>query len=427
VEEKIVIVGGGLAAARVVRAYRAAGGEGELTMVSADRRLPYNRPPLSKGFLRGELDEASVFVEPDDAYRELGVDVRLGAAVTSADTDARRVRVADGSELPYDALVLASGSLPRPLGLPGEELEGVHAYRTLDDAAAVRTAAATARRALIVGAGFIGMETAASLRRLGLEVTLIEPGERLFGALGNPTVSSALEQLYRSRGIELVLGDVVEAFHGTGGRLTGATTREGRSLAADIAIVGVGVQPSTAYLEGTGIELERGSVVVNERFESNVPGVYAVGDLASFFDPITGRRRLIQHWTNASYQGERLGRALAGEEAPYDQVAYFFTEVFGTKLGLLGDPGAHDRQITSGTLGGPLVGFYLTGDRLVAALISGQTPELQAELTELLRRGARLRDAAAANDPVPSLAAAFERGPEQRSERRHAIGLSTAS
>lgn len=389
--DRIVIVGGGLAAARVVRAYREAGGEAELTMLSADTRLPYNRPPLSKGFLRGELEADSVFVEPESAYVELGVDVRLGMAVTRVDTQAKQVTVPDGRKISYDRLVLASGSLPRQLGVSGEDLRGVHTYRTLDDAEAVRDGAGSSDRALVVGAGFIGMETAASLCRRGLEVTLIEPGDILFAALQNPAVSDELERLYRERGITVMLGDSITEFHGSGGRLASAKTREGLTIVADLAIVGVGVQPATAYLNGTGVERDRGSVVVDEHFRSSDPSVYAVGDLARFYDPLTGHRRLIQHWTNASHQGERLGRTLAGEDAPFDQVAYFFTEVFGVKLGLLGDlDGGHDRTVTHGSLADGLVSYYLKDDHLVAALISGQTSETQEEITTLLRNHAHV-------------------------------------
>ena len=214
--DRIVIVGGGVAAARVSRSYREAGGDGRVTMLSAEASLPYNRPPLSKGLLRGTIEPDAVLVDPAAAYAELEIDIRLEAPVVAVDPSAGKVVLADGEELGYDRLVLATGSTPRRLGIPGEDLEGVFSYRTLDDALGVRAAAGAAGRVLIVGAGFIGMETAASLRSLGLEVTVIEPGERLFAALGHPGLSTSLEQLYRDRGVELVLGDVVTELHGDG-------------------------------------------------------------------------------------------------------------------------------------------------------------------------------------------------------------------
>jgi NTE family protein len=409
---RIVIVGGGLAAARTARSYRDAGGDAPVTLLSADTALPYNRPPLSKGFLRGELEADAVFVQPEAAYADLDIDVQLRTTVTGVDTLRRRVTVAGGAETEYGRLVLATGAAPRPLGVAGEELHGVHTYRTLDDASTVRAAAESATSAIVVGAGFIGMETAASLRRRGLEVTLVEPAEGLFPALQAPPVSRSLAALYRDRGVEVLLGDSIEEFRGTGGRLEGAVTRGGRELQAELAIVGVGVRPATDYLEGSGVAVDRGVVLVNERFETNVTDVYAAGDVVSFHDPVFGHRRLIQHWTNANHHGERLGRVLAGEDAPYDLVAYFFSEVFGTKLGLLGDlDGGHDELIVRGSLEeGSLAAFYLRENRLVAVLVSGPPAAAQEELNGLLRAGAVLRDRAALEDPDGSLEAAFGTG-----------------
>ena len=406
----IVIVGGGLAAARVAKAFRGAGGTGSVTMLSDDVNLPYNRPPLSKGFLRGEMEADGVFVEPEAAYAELDVDVRLGSEVTGVDVAARTVTLAGGEQVPYDRLVLASGSRPRALGTPGEELDGVHHYRTLADAQAVRAAAGSATGALVIGGGFIGMESTASLRRRGLAVTQIDMADALYASLQNPPLSASLERLYREHGVEVILGDKVAEFRGRDGRLTGAVTDGGREIEAELAIVGVGVQPSTAYLEGSGVDLERGTVLVDERFASNVPGIWAVGDIANFHDPVFGHRRLIQHWTNANHQGERLGRLLAGDDAPYDQVAFFFSEVFGTKIGLLGDlDGGHDALVTRGSLeDGAMIGWYLRDDRLVAALIVGQTPEAQAEINDLLRGRAHVSDRAALADPGAAVGAGFD-------------------
>lgn len=406
--DRIVIVGGGVAAARVSRSYREAGGDGRVTMLSAEASLPYNRPPLSKGLLRGTIEPEAVLVDPATAYAELEIDIRLEAPVAAVDQSAATVVLDDGEELGYDRLVLATGSTPRRLGVPGEALEGVFSYRTLDDALGVREAARTAGRVLVVGAGFIGMETAASLRSNGLDVTVIEPGQRLFAALGHPELSTSLEQLYRDRGVELVLGDVVTELHGDGS-LSHATTREGRRIEAGLAIVGIGVNPATQYLARAGIALDHGAVVVDEHLRTDDPAVFAVGDIASFHDPVAGRRRLIQHWTNAHYQGDCAGRTLAGVVAPFDQVAYFFTEVFGVKLGLLGDIGAgHDRIVTHGNLEEGLIAYYLADDRLVATLISGQTAETQTELTRLLRDRAHLRDPGLLADATAPVELAFE-------------------
>jgi NADPH-dependent 2,4-dienoyl-CoA reductase/sulfur reductase-like enzyme len=256
------------------------------------------------------------------------------------------------------------------------------------------------------------METTASLRRRGLAVTQVDVADGLYASLQAPPLSRSLEQLYRERGVDVILGDQVEEFRGTGGRLTGALTRGGREIAAELAIVGVGVQPSTAYLDGSGIALEKGAVLVDERFAASIPDVWAVGDIASFYDPVFGRRRLIQHWTNANHQGERLGRLLAGDDTPYDQVAFFFSEVFGTKIGLLGDlDGGHDELVMRGSLEeGALIGWYLRGDRLTAALIVGQAPDVQEQINGLLRAHAPLVDRSALVDPTADPASAFDAG-----------------
>jgi NADPH-dependent 2,4-dienoyl-CoA reductase/sulfur reductase-like enzyme len=409
-DEGIVIVGGGLAASRVVRGYRAAGGSAPLTIVSDDDVPPYSRPPLSKGYLRGETAEEDVYAAPASFYDEHGADLRLETSAVGVDTDGKSVELDDGSRLSYASLVLASGSKPRKLGVPGEDLDGVHTYRTLADARSVKEAAASASSAVVVGSGFIGMETTASLRRLGLAVTQVDLGTRLYAAFQAPALSDSLERLYRERGVKLALGDRIAEFRGVDGRLAGARTVSGLDIDAQVAIVGVGVSPSTGYLSGSGVELDDvGAVVVDERFRTSVDDVYAIGDVARFHDPVFGHARLIQHWTNADHQGDRLGRLLAGEDAPYDLVAYFFTEVFGTRMGLLGDlDGGHDELVLRGSLEeGALLGFYLRANRLVAALLSGQDDETRATINELLRRQPEVTDRQALADPAADPARAF--------------------
>jgi 3-phenylpropionate/trans-cinnamate dioxygenase ferredoxin reductase subunit len=405
--EQIVVVGGGLAAARAARGYRAAGGGAPFTIVSDDAVPPYNRPPLSKGFLRGELAEEKVFAEPRSFYAENDVELLLGRTARSVDTSGRSVSLDDGTHLKYSSLVLATGSRPRLLGVRGEDLDGVHTYRSLADAKAVREAVGSASRALVVGGGFIGMETTASLRRLGLAVTQLDVGDHLYASFQNPELSLSLERLYREHGVDVILGDSIEEFRGEHGRLVGARTASGRELQADLAVVGVGVSVSTDYLAGSGVALDRrGAVVVDERFATSVPDVYAVGDVARFHDPIFGHSRLIQHWTNADHQGDRVGRILAGEDAGYDLVAYFFSEVFGVKLGLIGDlDGGHDELVMRGSLEqGAVLGFYLRAGRLVAVLLSGQEAETQESLTTLVRGQAvvKRRDVLANSAVLPA-------------------------
>jgi 3-phenylpropionate/trans-cinnamate dioxygenase ferredoxin reductase subunit len=405
----LLIVGGGLAAARVVEGYREEGGEDEIVLLSLDEAPAYNRPPLSKGFLRGELEREQVLVHPPAWYEEQRAELRLGVEARRLDPQARAVELSGGERVGYERLVIASGALPRLPGMPGAELEGVHVYRTLADATAVRDAAGEAGAALVVGGSFIGLETSASLRRRGLEVTLVVRDELLFPALGSPELSRQLVELYRGEGVEVRTGETVAELTGDG-RLAGARLASGRIVAVPLAIVGIGVEPATGWLAGSGLELDDG-VVVDERWRSSLAGVYAVGDVARFLDPVAGRRRRIEHWSNASYAGKQLGRALAGAEAGYDRVAVFFTELFGRKLQVLGDvEGGFDELDLRGSLGeGRLLGAYLGAGALVGAVVAGHDPEVGQALEQLLRERAEPGNLAALGERDARVAAALGR------------------
>jgi NADPH-dependent 2,4-dienoyl-CoA reductase/sulfur reductase-like enzyme len=391
--EPIVVIGGGLAAARVAQSYREAGGEGELAILSSDDAPPYNRPPLSKGILRGELEPADALIEEEAWYAENVVDLRLRTEVESIDVEARSVGLAGGGDMPYGTLVIAAGARPRVLPIPGIDLTGVHTYRRLADAIVVREAAADARRALVIGGSFIGSEVAASLRRRGLEVTLIETGERLMPAFSSAELSAQLADLYREEGVELLLGDSIEELRGNGRLLTGARTASGVDVEAYLAVVGVGVQPNVEIVEGTGIEVDNG-IVVDERFRTSVEGVYAVGDVARFPDPVFGRQRRIEHWTNASAQGAHLGAELAGSRKAYDEMSVFFTELFGFKLQVIGDlDGGVDEMVLRGSVADrQLLGFYLRDGRLIGAVVAGQTADVVEELKTLVREQPEVSD-----------------------------------
>lgn len=383
-DSEIVIVGGGLAAASLVGAYREAGGAAPVTILSADDRPPYNRPPLSKGLLRGEVVAETTYVHPAAFYAERGVDLRLGEAVTTIDTTARTVTTGSGSH-PYERLVIASGTRPRALPVPGAELAGVHTYRTLGDAEAVRAEAAEARAALVVGGSFIGSEVAASLRLLGLEVTIVELGERLMPALASEELSRQLLELYRDRGVGVRLREGVAELLGESGRVRGARLASGEELAADLVVVGVGVAPNTSFLEGSALALDDG-VVVDEGFRTSVEDVYAVGDVARYPDRVTGRRRRIEHWTAANAQGAHLGRLLAGSDAPYDELAVFFTQLFDRKLQVLGDPdGGVDDVVVTGDLTAGLLALYVRGGHAVGAVVSGVPEETVAQVRAVAR------------------------------------------
>jgi 3-phenylpropionate/trans-cinnamate dioxygenase ferredoxin reductase subunit len=384
---ELVIAGGGLTAARAIKAYREAGGDGRAALVSQESVLPYHRPALSKRYLRGETTDAP-FAEDASFYRDHDVEVLLETPVASIDPGNRFVTTEAGP-LHYHKLLLATGATPRRLRVPGADLDGVFSLRTLHDSEHIREAAGLAEHAVVVGGGFIGMEVAASLRQLDLEVTLIHMGPRLFDLLGSPQLSDELLGLYRDHGVEVMLEQEVAGFGGDG-RLEYVEAKSGLCIAADLAVVGVGVIPNTGFLDGSAVSVDNG-VVVNERFETSVPGVYAAGDVANFFDPLFGRQRRIEHWSNANYQGAEVGKILAGRGDGYDTVSSFFSEVFGVTVKVFGDVSSFDELTADGTLESGLLASYGDRGRLVGALVVGQSEELEALAKDLISERAPTR------------------------------------
>ena len=376
---ELVIVGGGLTAARAIKSYRTAGGGGRIALLSRESVLPYHRPALSKRYLRGETGPP--FAEDEAFYRDHDVQVLLETAVTGVDAGTRTITT-DGGEFAYGKLLLATGARPRRLQLPGADLTGVYALRTLQDSDAIREAARAAERAVTVGGGFIGMEVAASLRQLGLTVTLIHMGRGLFDQLGSPELSDELLALYRVHGVDVLLQEEVARFGGDE-ELEYVETKSGLCVEADLAVVGVGVVPNVDFLEASGVLLDNG-VVVNERFEAAAPGVYAAGDVANFFDPLYRRRRRIEHWSNANYQGTEVGKVLAGHDGGYDAVSSFFSEVFGTTIKVFGDTGAGVQLPAEGSLEAGFLAGYGDEGRLVGAISVGQDEETEALLKDLI-------------------------------------------
>jgi NTE family protein len=267
---ELIIVGGGLTAARAIREYRAAGGDGRIALLTRETRLPYHRPPLSKRYLRGETEAEATLVEPKEFYEQNDVELVLGTEVTAVDP---RERIVCGYR--FGKLLIATGSIPRALDVPGAQLPGVFSLRTLDDSTAIREAARKTRDAVVVGSGFIGMEVAASLTELGLDVSLLSRDADLFAQIRSPEISEHLVKLYRDRGVDIIRGDEVREFRGRS-RLDTVELHTGRELGAGLAVVGVGVQPAVSFLEGSGIAIDDG-ILVDERFRTNVPNVYAAG------------------------------------------------------------------------------------------------------------------------------------------------------
>jgi len=384
--DTIVVVGGGLASARFATEYRAAGGEAPVTILSSEEDPPYHRPPLTKGFLRGEVERDGTYVRPAEEYEDEVVELRLGVRAERIDPEKHAVVLEGGDEVRYATLVLATGARPRPLPLPGADLVGVHTYRFLSDAATVRTAAEEAHAAIVVGGSFIGAESAASLRLRGLDVTIIEMGPRLMPQLGSAALSDELADLYREQGVEVLLETELAELTGNGKLLTGARTKDGTTVEGYLAIVGIGVVPNVELGEDAGAEVDNG-VVVDERFRTSLADVYAIGDVARYPDSTSGRLRRIEHWSSANAQGGHLGRQLAGSRAAYDELPVFFTQLFDKKFQVLGDPESATESVVRGSLAdGRFVGFQLTGEgQLVGAVVHGEPADVVEELKTVIR------------------------------------------
>lgn len=393
----VAIVGGGLASARAIRSYREAGGEGRIALISQDTVLPYHRPPLSKRFLRGEQEATEAQVEPEAFYTDSDVELLLATTARGVVFDERRLELGHRT-VTYDRLLLATGARPRRLDVPGVDLPGVFTLRSLADSAAIRAAATTGRDATVVGGGFIGVEVAASLRATGLAVTLLHRGNGLFQLLKAPALERQLVTLFQENDVDVVLLYEVEKFGGRS-RVDSVTIVDGDTIPADVVVLGVGVDPVTELVHGTRLEVDDG-IVVNERFETNVPGVYAVGDVARFRDPVFGSSRRIEHWSNADYQGTQIGKILAGVDSPYDRVSTFFSEFFGITINVFGDLDAQEELVVRGSLEErDLLGFYLDAGRLVATVTIDQPEETEDRLKELIRARARPRNIDALADP----------------------------
>ena len=332
--ERIAVVGASLAGLRAAESLRRLGYGGALVLVGAEKHLPYDRPPLSKELLQGrwEVDRIGLRRQP---YEELELDLRLGVRATALDLAARELVLGDGVREPYDALVLATGASPRRLrGQP--DLPGVHLLRTLDDALALRAALEARPRVLVVGAGFIGAEVAASCRARGLQVTLVEPlPVPLARGLGE-AMGRVCAELHRDQGVDLRCGVGVSGFQGHQ-RIERVTLSDGSSVEADLVVVGIGAAPETGWLEGSGLRLDDG--VVCDAFCAAAPGVFAAGDVARWHNPLFGEEMRVEYWSNAVEQGSYVAERLAGTDLgaqPFAPVPFFWSDQYGVKIQFAG-------------------------------------------------------------------------------------------
>jgi 3-phenylpropionate/trans-cinnamate dioxygenase ferredoxin reductase subunit len=405
-KQRFVIVGAALAGASAAVALREGGFSGDITLIGAESQPPYNRPPLSKGYLRGQERFEDQLVKPRSYYAEQSIDLRLGTRATELDPARKIVKLDGGGEVAYDKLLVATGGRNRALQAPGAQLEGIFQLRTVEDSDRIRAAAQPGRRAVVIGLGFIGSEVAASLRQIGVGVTAIEGNAvPLARALG-PEVGAVLAAIHRDKGVELVMEDSVTAFEGAA-RVERVRTRKGRVIPCDFVVAGIGIAPNTELLAAAGAAVDNG-VLVDEHCRTSLPDIYAAGDVANHLHPIFGRLR-VEHWNNGVQHGTAAARAMLGDPAPYDYIHSFWSDQYEHTVEYVGFAASWDRLVFRGDPSSrTFLGFYLKDGVLRAAvgLDRGGDPEdpkSESELkvaARLIRErvpvdGARLTDEAA--------------------------------
>jgi 3-phenylpropionate/trans-cinnamate dioxygenase ferredoxin reductase component len=362
-----VIVGASLAGAKAAEELRAQGFDGRVTLIGAEPERPYERPPLTKDYLRGESERAQAYVHSGDFYAQQEIELETGTLVTAIEPGTSRVRLGDGRELGYDRLLLATGAEPRRLDVPGADLDGVYYLRTFADCDRLRARIEAGGRVVTVGAGWIGSEFAASARQRGLEVTVVDPqklpNERIFG----PDIGAFYRDVHGQHGVTQLLGDGVDSFEGDGA-VAAVRTASGRRIECDFAVVGIGVVPRTGLASAAGLQVGNG-VIVNDKLQTSAPGIFAAGDVANAWHPFYRERIRVEHWANALHQGPAAARAMLGQPVSYDRLPYFFSDQYDVGMEYSGYAPSWDEVVFRGDRSsGEFVAFWLRDGRVQAGM-----------------------------------------------------------
>jgi 3-phenylpropionate/trans-cinnamate dioxygenase ferredoxin reductase subunit len=365
-DNTFAIVGAGLAGAKAAETLRQQGFDGRLVLLGAEPERPYERPPLSKEYLRGEAEHEPPFVHEVGFYAEHRIDLRVGENVVRLDPARRELALGSGERLNYDRLLLAMGSTPRRLSIPGSELEGVHYLRTVGDSDALRARLDAGGRLVIVGAGWIGCEVAASARQRGVEVTLIAPHSVPFERVLGAEVGAIYRDLHVDHGVEMLLGTAVTAFEGAG-KVERVRTQDGRTIESDAVVVGIGATPRAMLAAAAGLAVDNG-ILVNERLETSVPGIFAAGDVANQLHPSLGRLR-VEHWDNALQQGPAAALSMLGSNESYARVPYFFSDQYEVGMEYSGHATDWDRVVFRGDPAArEFIAFWLREGHVLAGM-----------------------------------------------------------
>ncbi len=385
-----LLIGGGLASGQAAKQLRGLDPRGPITLVGEEPYVPYDRPPLSKEFLRGEKPREDLFFDPEPYFHDQDIELVLGLAVRALNLTDKTATLADGQAIRFEKVLIATGGRPVRLRLPGGDLPGVHYLRTVDDAAAIAAEADPGSRAVLIGAGFIGMEVAASLTQLGVQVTVIEAQSHIWARFADPTLAGFVQDYCLQKGVTFHTNELVTEIRGRD-RPTAIVTRSGAQIACDVVCIGVGIVPNVELAQQAGLPVDNG-VVVNEYLQSSHPDVYAAGDVASYLDPVFGKWRRVEHWGHAEYSGQLAGQNMAGAGHRYDLVTYVWSDIFDLHLEFAGDESKHDQVLLRGRVDDRrLTVLYLTHGALAAYFAINASAKDFPALQRLIREQTDLR------------------------------------
>src|ERR671913_452995 len=395
-----VIVGAGLAGAKAAETLRAEGFGGRLLLLGDEAERPYERPPLSKAYLRGETDPNSLYVHQEGFYAAHDIELRPSTRVHSIDPASRQLELAGGERIGYARLLLATGAAPRRLPLPGAELDGVRYLRTRGDADVLAAAAARAEHVVVVGTGWIGSEAAASLRQLGRDVTLVGPDPAPLARVLGPEIAGVYRDLHADHGVRLALGTRVAGLRGTG-RVEAVVTGDGRTIGCDLVLLGGGAVPRTELAEAAGVPVRDG-VLANEQLEAvGAAGVYAAGDVAAAWHPRYQTYLHVEHWANALNQGPAAARNMLGRSLPYARLPYFYSDQYDLGMEYSGLASSWDRVVVRGDLASrQFIAFWLKDQRVVAGM-NANVWDVTESIQGLIRGGWPVDPARLADPDIP--------------------------
>jgi len=371
---KYIILGGGMVGGYAAKELAGRGlRPGQLTIISADDAPPYERPPLSKGFLSGKENEAGILINNSEWYEKQGIALKLRTVIANVDLKKKELRSSSGETFEYETLLIATGARARKLDCPGNDLRNVFYLRSMDDSRKIREKAANSKKAVVIGSGFIGMEVAAVLSQKKIETTMVIREDRVWSRVFTPAMSDFFERYYVARGVKLLKNEGVSALEGRD--RVKATLSSGRNISSDMVVAGVGAIPVTELFSTSGLEVKNG-VVTNEYLETNQAGVFAAGDVASYVDKIFDKRRRLEHWDNAVSQGQHWAAIVSGERRPYVHVPYFFSDIFDLSYELWGDSEGATQTIVRGDPSSSSFSvWWLKRDYLIAAFVMNRPDE----------------------------------------------------